>query len=1096
MCMNLKNYILPKIKEFSRPLAFAFIYLLFGTLWILITDKIVLKYTQTIDLIEIFQYYKGQFFIIITTILLFVIVYYDTRNVKKTLEKLEESEQKFKKLFNEAMDMVIVTDAESGIILDCNKQAEIIIGKRKEILVGTPEKFLHVESEHVGRFSKSYFEHLFIDSTKRLESKIIDAHGKVTDVSIKASEIRINNRKLIQSVYRDISERKQAEKKLKISEARFRAIYENMSSAVIIFKTYTNKKELSIIDMNSYAEKVVDERKEKVIGKNIDEVFPYLKESGIVDILLKVAETGNSEHHPALRYNLEYESRYFDSYATKLSDSEIVAIFEDVTESIEAEQAKTKYINDRNKLIKEKQLQFNRMPIGLVICDKNLDIIDLNPEAEKIFGFRKDEVINKTFGIFFQEDDNLILKETIIDISKSDDTKIIFKENITKNGALILCEWHKTPLKDEDGQFIGLMAMVKDITEEKQKEKEILKLTLAVEQSPSVVILTDKSANITYVNKRFTELTGYTQEEVLGKNPRFLQSGKMKKADYEYMWKIISSGELWSGNFLNKKKNGELYWENARIFSIKDEKGEILNFIAVKEDISELKKIHDSLEESEIRYRTMFEFSSATMLLIDPKDGRIWDVNQTAENYYGYSKEQLRRMIITDINITVPNNKLDSFVTIVRSGVKKYFHFKHKLANGDVRDVEVYPSVIFLKGKELLFSIIHDITERKQAEDELENYKLHLEDLVEERTLELKQTEERFRTIAENSQDSITRFNDKCQVIYVNPIIEERVGFKPDKLLGKTPSEIIPDSDLAALLINKLKLVFTDKKEGRIEFELPNKKWIEWLLLPEYDFDGNIESVIVFGRDITQRKKLEETIMQALETERELNELKNNFISTASHEFRTPLSAVLSSAELLQRYGKKWNEEKYNEHILRIRNSVNYLTNLMDDILNVSRIETGKLEFNLTQVALEILCMNLIDEVKHSVKWKGSILLKYLLKEKYYNLDEKLIRFILSNLLSNAVKYSLDSNNIEMIVELIENSIKFTIKDNGIGIPLEDQKMIFEPFHRAKNVNDIPGTGLGMFIVKKSVEMHKGKIEIQSIQGIGTTITVIIPLDY
>lgn len=1094
MLMNIKKQILGKVKELSRPLTIAFIYLLFGSLWIMITDRITLKYAHTIDLIEIFQYYKGQFFIIVTTILLFVIVYYDTKHVKQTLEKLESSEEKYRKLFDEAMDMIIVTDADSGIILDCNKQTEIVTGKSKKDLVGIPEKDLYPISEHVGRFSKPYHELLYNDITKRYESKVVNSEGEIVDVSIKASEIKINQRKLLQCVLRDISERKISEQKLIISESRFREIFENMSSAVSIYKKCIDNDEFILVDMNSEAERISKHSKNEFLNKEVSKFLPEWKEAGVIQILLRVWETGKAEYHPVLRIGEEYDSKYFENYTAKLPNNEVVAIYHDITERIEAEKQKTEYINQRNLLLKEKQLQFDSMPLGLLITDKEYLIREVNPAAEKIFGYTKENILFNSFDLFFNDDDKFILNDVIGGIKKRDSlTKHIF-ENEKKSKEKIVCEWHITSLKDEDDNFIGLLVMIRDITEEKIREAEIRKLSVVVEQSPSVVVVTNKNAEITYVNKRFTEITGYLPQEVLGKNPRILQSGKMKKNEYIYMWQTITSGGIWTGNFLNKKKNGELFWESAKISSIKNEKGEIQNYIAVKEDITKIKAIQDSLEESEIRYRTMFEFSSAIMLLIDPRDGRIWDANQTAENYYGYSQENLRRMIITDINISISSNKLESFLTIIKSGVKKQFYFKHKLANGNVRDVEVYSSIIFLKGKELLFSIIHDITERKKAEEELENYKHHLEDLVEERTLELQQSEERFRTIAQNSRDSLIRFNENLQMIYVNPVIKERLGYEPESLIGKKINEVGLSNELSENLIEKVRSIFITKEEGRIEFELPNKKWIDWLLLPEYGINGEVESVIVFGRDITQHKKLEEKIIQALEKEREWNELKNNFISMASHEFRTPLAAVLSSAELLQRYGKKWDEIKYNEHIVRIRDSVDYLTKLMDDILNVSRIESRKIEFNPTLLELEPLCNSLIENTFYSYSWHGEKEIEIRLSHQLYYLDEKLFRFILTNILSNAVKYSLSNKKIFVKIYEIENNLVIFVQDQGIGIPEEDLKLLFEPFHRAENVKDVQGTGLGMYIIKKSVELHNGDIKVESILGSGTIVTVKLPI--
>lgn len=244
---------------------------------------------------------------------------------------------------------------------------------------------------------------------------------------------------------------------------------------------------------------------------------------------------------------------------------------------------------------------------------------------------------------------------------------------------------------------------------------------------------------------------------------------------------------------------------------------------------------------------------------------------------------------------------------------------------------------------------------------------------------------------------------------------------------------------------------------------------------------------------LQKEKELEKMLSEALSKEKELSELKTRFISTASHEFRTPLTTVLSSAELILRYGKKWNEDKLTEHVVRIKNSVEYLSGLMNDVLTLNRADSGKVILNLSEVNLRSLCENIIEESQLQMHEKQSITFEYNAGMDIYKLDSKQINTIIQNLISNAIKYSLPEGKISVKIVSVENQIEIIVSDNGIGIPENDMPRLFEPFHRSVNAIDIKGTGLGLSIVKKAVELHNGEIIVKSELGKGTEFTVSIP---
>lgn len=264
------------------------------------------------------------------------------------------------------------------------------------------------------------------------------------------------------------------------------------------------------------------------------------------------------------------------------------------------------------------------------------------------------------------------------------------------------------------------------------------------------------------------------------------------------------------------------------------------------------------------------------------------------------------------------------------------------------------------------------------------------------------------------------------------------------------------------------------------------------LLLNE---NQEIEGIVCVAQDITERKRAEAEINNALKIEKELNELKSRFITMASHEFRTPLATILSSTELLEHYSYKWTEEKKIEHFQRVQTAVKNMTQLLNDVLLIGKAESGKIEYNPTLLNLGKLCQDNTEEVQAIAGTKHILTFSSVGQSNDVFIDEKLLRHILNNLLTNAVKYSPEGGPVLFNLICDREAAVFSIQDRGIGIPPEDEEKLFESFHRGTNVSTIPGTGLGLAIVKKSVELHGGKITMKSEVGVGTTFTVTLPLN-
>ncbi|HRE95147.1 MAG TPA: HAMP domain-containing sensor histidine kinase, partial [Flavobacteriales bacterium] len=234
-------------------------------------------------------------------------------------------------------------------------------------------------------------------------------------------------------------------------------------------------------------------------------------------------------------------------------------------------------------------------------------------------------------------------------------------------------------------------------------------------------------------------------------------------------------------------------------------------------------------------------------------------------------------------------------------------------------------------------------------------------------------------------------------------------------------------------------------------------------------------------------------VLKALEVEKELNNLKSRFVTTASHEFRTPLGTILSSASLIARYEGSEETEKRMKHVERIRSAVGNLTEILNDFLSVEKLEEGIVRNNPVQFDLEDFIHSIIEELKTITKKGQQIAFRHKGNTTSVFLDNQLLRNSLINLISNAIKYSEEGKEITVQSTMNGNSIRIEITDQGIGIPPEDQQHMFGRFFRAKNANNIQGTGLGLNIVRKYIELMEGKIGFSSELGVGTTFFVELP---
>lgn len=654
------------------------------------------------------------------------------------------------------------------------------------------------------------------------------------------------------------------------------------------------------------------------------------------------------------------------------------------------------------------------------------------------------------------------------------------------DGSTIYIEGDYVCMYDETGRITGHFGIQRDVTIRKEEEEELKKLSLAVHQNSSIIIITDFEGSIEYVNQAFIEVTGYSSVEVMGKNPRILNSGNKTNEEYQLLWKTIKSGEVWKGEFLNKKKNGQLFYESASIFPLLNKQGTIINFVAVKEDITERKKMEEKLAESEKQYKSEFE-NSIIGKAITALNGTFIKANKAFSDMLGYSNEEFQELgwkVIThpdDIEISEKNLKL-----LLKGNAasfqmeKRYVHKNGSAVLGEVRTVLVKD-----KDETPLFFMnsIINITERKQAEQALKN------------------SEEKQRTILETIDNIVALLNKEGDIIFINRVVE---GFKKEDLLGTNYFSWIVEEDLPLVKETFYKVMATGEFT-EIEFRgyVANKE-IGWFNVKfnRMSFQGN-SVILTAASEITNRIKAENEIKQLNEeleqkvVERtqqlaSVNKELQAFTYSVSHDLKAPLRGIEGYSKLLKDlYGNDLNKEaKY--FVQSIRKGANQMNQLIEDLLEYSRLE--RINLKIETIHLQNFCAGIIAQFELEIS-KEKIMVETAVPDIQIIADSKGLSIALRNLMGNAIKFSSKTENPAIKIELEEkiDAWILSVKDNGIGFDMKYKDRIFEIFEQLNLPEEYAGTGMGLAMVHKAMLKMGGKVWAESAPGKGAAFYLQIP---
>ncbi|MBU1169547.1 MAG: PAS domain S-box protein [Proteobacteria bacterium] len=689
-------------------------------------------------------------------------------------------------------------------------------------------------------------------------------------------------------------------------------------------------------------------------------------------------------------------------------------------------------------------------------------------------------------------------------------------------------------------------SFIEDITEKKTIETNLNLLREAVEQSPVTVVISDSQGLIEYVNPFFCKLTGYSRSDIMGQNPRILKSGNHSSEFYRNLWTTLCSGNVWRGEIQNKKKNGELFWEDAVISPIKNNVGEITHFVAVKKDISEKKNadlklsdlslqnemILNSVRESEERFRGAFETAPHGMALVS-KEGRWLKVNQSMCQIIGYSMAEL--LSIDFQTITHPDD-LDTDLDYVKQlldGRRESYQMEKRYIHKDGHFIWILLSVSLVKnadGTPLYFvSQIQDIDERKKTESLKQSESLlnkillelngvrnvsvsALSDIAVDGAVRLTQSRYGFFATVDVSTRRMT-VRSWSQDVWINCSMQEhQFDMLLDELamLGRAvetgetslvndyqasnhPKHHVPDGHvqiqryLAVPLLKQNQVIAIMAVANKIEHYT--------------ETDARLLNRFLDGAwNVVQHRIDEDAVESARQTAEQASKTKSEFLANMSHEIRTPLNTIIGMGQLMSQTDLT---PKQQGKMRKILNAAESLLVIIDEILDFSKIEAGHLHLEHIPFDLD----EVIEKVTSQISFKAhekNLDIIFSIPSTIPRLlvgDPMRLQQVLLNLGGNAVKFT-NHGKIIFTIDMAHDedghpALSFSVSDTGIGISDTQMTHLFQEFSQADSSTTrlYGGTGLGLAICDRLVGLMGGKINVQSTPGQGSVFSFTVLFD-
>ena len=939
----------------------------------------------------------------------------DISERKQAEAALREQTQFLRNVIDTNPNLICVKDWESKFTLS-NQALADLYGTTVEDIIGKTDADFNPDPTQVEQYLRDDRQVISTLQPKFIpEEAITSATGEIRWLqTIKKPLLSGDGQTCnhVLAVATDITDRIQAEEEAQRSAAEITQLFNMLPCFVWKFCPATNEfiyateimTELSGISREAFFQKhqIWDER-----------VDSGQESQAALTIASEAISKGEPYRVNYLFHTLDKGSRWFEVLGKPAYEDGVLYYYGSTTDITECKQA-LEALRQSEAL---RHTVMKNAPVVLYALDREGNLTLSEGKGLRRLGFKPGQAVGQSvFELYHNRPD--VLANIRRTLAGAEGTWIAEIDDVVHNNRT-------TPLRDENGQIIGLIGVATDITERRRVEKALEKLNAELEN-------------------RVRERTESLEQ-------------------------------------LNEQ---------------------------LKVEIAERTKVEAALRQREQEFRALAENAPDVIERFDRELRHVY-VNPAMELATGKSQTEFMGKTNRELGMPEPNLALWEGVLekIFATGQEEQIEFRVNTPTGlKYYQTRLVPEFTVdgdssTDGKPVfVLGISRDITDRIQALEALQ------------------ESEERFRQLAENIHEVFWIISlDGPQMLYVSPAYEEIWG-KSSASLYENPmswlSTVHPDDrDCLLAILENLDGGDYDA-EYRIVRPDGSIRWIRDRGFSINDAQGRPYRRAGIAKDITVHKQAEAETFKALLKERELGELKSRFVSMTSHEFRTPLTAIQSSLELLLRYRDRYSEERQLTHLHHIQTSVEHMTQILNDILVVGEAESGKFEFNPRPIDLVQFCRNLVEELQLSTKNKCAIAFTYQTNSTptpqdsdqeetrqidnlpcgFPLLDEKLLRRILGNLLSNAIKYSPTGSAVQFHLTCFDDTAIFQIQDQGIGIPAQDLAHLFEPFHRANNVGSIQGTGLGLAIVKQGVDLHGGEITVASVVGEGTTFTVTLPL--
>ncbi len=1029
----------------------------------------------------------------------YVCIIRDISERKRAEKAIAEERNLLRTLIDSLPDYIYVKDTNHKTLLSNLARAHSFGLESAEETIGKDD-YAYVPADMAAKFHADE-DRLFktLEPLIDLEEHTIGPKGDVIWAATTKVPLHNLNGELIGlvGVTRDISERKLREQQLRFSEEQLRESQKMLQLVLdtIPVRVFWKDRNSVLLGCNRlFAQDAGFENVQDLLTKPPDEMKTIASEEDTFRAdEISIMETGIPK--------LDYEETLTPQGQEKLNIQTsklplrndrgdvigIIGVYSDITIRKKAEQA----LSQSEQLLRT---VLNMLPVGVWILDKAGTITYGNPAVQQIWSGAQYVGVEK-YGVFkaWWADTGKPIEPhewgaaRAIATGETSLNEEVEIESFDQTHKIILNS--AIPLRDDEGEIIGGVVLNQDITERKKAEQTLreseTRFRSLFASAPIATIITNQIGQITLINEQAGHVFGYSTDELIGQPVEMLIPASARNAHPDHRADYIAEPRVRRMSALKElnalRKDGTEFPAEIELSYVNTRDGLlVMSFVM---DITERKKAEQALRESEMRFGLLVNgVRDYAIYLIDAR-GNIVTWNQGAERIKGYTAQEIIGDNIARFYTPEDVARGEPERTLKFAETEGHFTTEGQRVRKDGSVFWAEVAVTALKDSTgRLFGyakVTHDLTERRKAQE----------------TLRL--SEERYRLLAENITDIISRVSPDGVYIDVSSSSKHVLGYTSEEMIGKHGADFIHPDDRVALL-QKRENASRERNETPLTCRFRHRDghylWLEvarkYILSPE---TNTIKEYVTSSRDITIRKRAEEALKNALEKEKELGELKSRFVSMASHEFRTPLATILATAETLSAYRSKLSENQIKEKLDKIGDQVTYLKSIIEDTLQVARLQDPKAKYEPVSLDLDAVCRSAIDEFESRPEVTQRFVYTCDAELRQVWLDRKLIRQMMSNLLSNAVKYSAANSTITVTLEYSEEALTLNVQDEGIGIPEADLKHLFEPFHRAINVGTIPGTGLGLVIAKESVELHGGLMTVESKVGVGTTFTIIIP---